>query len=291
MIRSMTGFGKVTAELGTRTANVEIKCLNSKQADLYIKLPSLYREGENQVRNEISRTLQRGKIELSVWFESTGNERNVTINQAIILDYINQLKLMEPTIQMPGNEILLPLVMRLPDVIKVDKQDFDEGEWTKLFAAIQQCIGLVEEFRLQEGRSIEDDFKTRIRIILEGVTRIRAIEKNRIDRLRERMTASITDIMERIKVDQNRFEQELIYYIEKLDINEEMVRLGNHCDYFIETLNTEESPGRKLGFISQEIGREINTIGSKANDSEIQRIVVEMKDELEKLKEQSFNVL
>jgi len=287
----MTGFGKVTAELGTRTANVEIKCLNSKQADLYIKLPSLYREGENQVRNEISRTLQRGKIELSVWFESTGNERNVTINQAIILDYINQLKLMEPTIQMPGNEILLPLVMRLPDVIKVDKQDFDEGEWTKLFAAIQQCIGLVEEFRLQEGRSIEDDFKTRIRIILEGVTRIRAIEKNRIDRLRERMTASITDIMERIKVDQNRFEQELIYYIEKLDINEEMVRLGNHCDYFIETLNTEESPGRKLGFISQEIGREINTIGSKANDSEIQRIVVEMKDELEKLKEQSFNVL
>jgi uncharacterized protein (TIGR00255 family) len=291
MIRSMTGFGKVTADLGNRKANVEVKCLNSKQADLYLKLPAMYREGENQVRNEVNRTLQRGKIEVSVWFESTGNERNVTLNQAIILDYLEQLKQLEPALQMPGNDILLPLVMRLPDVIKVDKQDFDENEWANLFIAIKQCIGLVEEFRLQEGRSIEEDFKTRIRLILEGVTRIRAIEKNRIDRLRERMASALQDISDRIKVDQNRFEQELIYYIEKLDINEEMVRLGNHCDYFIETLNTEETPGRKLGFISQEIGREINTIGSKANDSEIQRIVVEMKDELEKLKEQSMNVL
>jgi uncharacterized protein (TIGR00255 family) len=287
----MTGFGKVTADLGSRTVNVEVKCLNSKQADLYIKLPALYREGENLVRNELSRTLQRGKIEVSVWFESTGNERNVSINQAIIADYLEQLNQMEPTIKMPGNDVLLPLVMRLPDVIKVDKQDFDEAEWSKLFETIKQAIGLVEEFRLQEGRSIGEDFKTRIRLIMEGVTRIRAIEKNRIERLRERMSNALADIVERIKVDQNRFEQELIYYIEKLDINEEMVRLGNHCDYFLETLDTEESPGRKLGFISQEIGREINTIGSKANDSEIQRIVVEMKDELEKLKEQSFNVL
>lgn len=291
MIRSMTGFGKVTAEVGARTVNVEVKCLNSKQADLYIKLPSLYREGENQVRNELTRTLQRGKIEVSVWFESTGNERNVSINQAIILDYLAQMKQLEGSMQLPGNDILLPMVMRLPDVIKVDKQDFDEGEWAKLFGIIKQTIGLVEEFRLQEGKSIETDFKTRIRLILEGVTRIRAIEKNRIERLRDRMAGSLKEITERIKVDQNRFEQELIYYIEKLDINEEMVRLGNHCDYFIETLNTEESPGRKLGFISQEIGREINTIGSKANDSDIQRIVVEMKDELEKLKEQSMNVL
>ncbi|MFA5816562.1 MAG: YicC/YloC family endoribonuclease [Bacteroidales bacterium] len=291
MIRSMTGFGKVTADLGNRTVNVEIKCLNSKQADLYLKLPALYREGENQVRNEVNRTLQRGKIEVSVWFESSGNERNLSLNQAIILDYLEQLKQLKPALRLPGNDILLPLVMRLPDVIKVDKQDFDEDEWAKLFGTIQQCISQVEEFRLQEGRSIEDDFKTRIRTILEDVTRIRAIEKNRIDRLRERMSAALKDINERIKVDQNRFEQELIYYIEKLDINEEMVRLGNHCDYFIETLNTEETPGRKLGFISQEIGREINTIGSKANDSDIQRIVVEMKDELEKLKEQSMNVL
>lgn len=281
----------MAADLGKRTVNVEIKCLNSKQADLYLKLPALYREGENQVRNEVNRTLQRGKIEVSVWFESSGNERNVTLNQAIILDYLEQLKQLEPSLQMPGNEILLPLVMRLPDVIKVDKQDFDEEEWAKLFVTIQQCLSQVEEFRLQEGRSIEDDFKTRIRLILEGSIRIRAIEKNRIDRMRERMTTALKDINERIKVDQNRFEQELIYYIEKLDINEEMVRLGNHCDYFLETLNTEETPGRKLGFISQEIGREINTIGSKANDSDIQRIVVEMKDELEKLKEQSMNVL
>jgi uncharacterized protein (TIGR00255 family) len=287
----MTGFGKISADLGNRTVNIEIKCLNSKQADVYIKLPSMYREGENQVRNEINKTLQRGKIEVSVWFESTGNERNVTLNQAIILDYLNQLKQMEPAVELPGNDILLPLVMRLPDVIKVDKMDFDEEEWAKLFECIRQCIGQVEEFRVQEGKSIEEDFNTRIRIILEGVQRVRAIEKNRIDRLRERMSSALKDITERIKVDQNRFEQELIYYIEKLDINEEMVRLGNHCGYFLETLNTEETPGRKLGFISQEIGREINTIGSKANDADIQRIVVEMKDELEKLKEQSMNVL
>ena len=287
----MTGFGKETADLGNRTVNVEIKCLNSKQADIYLKLPSMYREGENQVRNEVSRTLQRGKIEVSVWFESSGNDRMVSINQAIILDYLAQLKQLEPAMVIPGNDILLPLIMKLPDVVKVDKQDFDADEWAKLFAAIQLCVGQVDEFRLQEGRSIEDDFNTRIQLILEGVTRIRAIEKNRIDRLRERMSSALKDISDRIKVDQNRFEQELIYYIEKLDINEEMVRLGNHCDYFIETLNTEETLGRKLGFISQEIGREINTIGSKANDSDIQRIVVEMKDELEKLKEQSMNVL
>lgn len=287
----MTGFGKVTADLGTRSVNVEIKCLNSKQADLYLKLPALYREGENQVRNEITRTLQRGKIEVSVWFESSGTERNVCINQAIVLDYLEQLKQIEPVMQMPGNDILLPIVMRLPDVIKVDKQDFDEEEWARLFATIKQCIGLVEDFRLQEGKSIEQDFKIRIQLIMEGVSRIRAIEKRRIDRLRDRMSSALQEINERMKVDQNRFEQELIYYIEKLDINEEMVRLGNHCSYFLETLDVEESPGRKLGFISQEIGREINTIGSKANDSDIQRIVVEMKDELEKLKELSMNVL
>jgi uncharacterized protein (TIGR00255 family) len=287
----MTGFGKVTADLGNRKVNVEIKCLNSKQADIYLKLPAMYREGENQVRNEINRTLQRGKIEVGIWFEATGNERNVTLNQSIILDYLEQLKQLDPLLQMPGNDILLPLVMRLPDVIKVDKQDFDEGEWASLFSTIRQCIGQVDEFRLKEGKSIEDDFKTRIRLIQEGVTRIRAIEKIRIDRLRERMSNALKEIADRIQVDHNRFEQELIYYIEKLDINEEMVRLGHHCDYFVETLDTEETPGRKLSFISQEIGREINTIGSKANDSEIQRIVVEMKDELEKLKEQSMNVL
>jgi uncharacterized protein (TIGR00255 family) len=287
----MTGFGKVTADLGNRVVNVEIKCLNSKQADLYLKLPALYREGENQVRNEITKTLQRGKIEVSVWFEASGNERNVTLNQAIILDYLTQVKQMESSLTLPGNDVLLPMVMRLPDVIKVDKQDFDEEEWAKLFTTIRQCIQLVEEFRTQEGRCIAEDFKTRIGIILNGVNRIRAIEKNRIERLRERMTNALKEIQERIKVDMNRFEQELIYYIEKLDINEEMVRLGNHCTYFVETMDAEDAPGRKLGFISQEIGREINTIGSKANDSEIQRIVVEMKDELEKIKEQSMNVL
>jgi uncharacterized protein (TIGR00255 family) len=287
----MTGFGKVTADLGTRTANVEVKCLNSKQSDLYIKLPAIYREAENQVRNEVNRVLQRGKIEVSVWFEAAANEKNVSINQGIILEYIGQLKALSPSLELPGMDVLLPVVMRLPDVIRVDKQDFNEEEWSKLFEAIRQAVALVEEFRIQEGRSIEEDFGIRIRLIMEGVARIRAIERNRIERLRERMENALKDIGEKVSVDRNRFEQELIYYIEKLDINEEMVRLANHCDYFTETLASEEAPGRKLGFISQEIGREINTIGSKANDSDIQRIVVEMKDELEKIKELSMNVL
>ncbi len=291
MLRSMTGFGKATRELENKTVNVEVKCLNSKQADIFLKLPALYREGENEVRNEVSRSLQRGKIEVAVWIESTGIERNVTLNEGIILDYLGQVKSLGQKLDLPGNDVLLPLVMRLPDVVKVEKQDFKEEEWKQIFETIRQCVTQVEQFRIQEGNSIESDFRLRISNILEGISRVRSIEKNRIERIREKMNQALADIAERVKLDQNRFEQELIYYIEKLDINEEMVRLKNHCDYFIETLETEESPGRKLGFISQEIGREINTIGSKANDSDIQRIVVGMKDELEKIKEQSMNVL
>jgi len=291
MLKSMTGFGKASRELKNKTVNVEVKCLNSKQADIFLKLPTIYREGENEVRNEVSRTLLRGKIEVSVWFESSGLEKNVTLNETLVLDYLSQLKRLEDKIELPGNEILLPLVMKLPDVIKVEKQDFDETEWNQIMETIRQCIEQVDKFRLQEGTSIENDFKARINAILEGVGKIRAIERNRIDKIRDRLESAVKEISERVKMDHNRFEQELIYYLEKLDINEEMVRLNNHCQYFFETLATEESPGRKLGFISQEIGREINTIGSKANDSEIQRIVVGMKDELEKVKEQSMNVL
>ncbi len=291
MLRSMTGFGKAACKMKNRTVNVEVKCLNSKQADISLKLPSLYREGENEVRNEVARTLVRGKIEVSVWFETTGSEKNISLNETIILDYLAQLKRLESSMELPGNEVLLPMIMKLPDVIKVDKQDFDEEEWKQILATIRQCLGQVEEFRAQEGKSVEKDFRERLRIIADGITRIRSIEKNRIDRLRERMEQALKEISEKTKIDRNRFEQELIYYIEKLDINEEMVRLGNHCDYFLQTIDSEETPGRKLGFISQEIGREINTIGSKANDSDIQRIVVQMKDELEKIKEQSLNVL
>ncbi len=291
MLRSMTGFGKATREMGSRTVNVEIKSLNAKGSDIYLKLPALYREGENEVRNEVNRILLRGKIELTVWFESVVTEKSVTLNEGVILDYLSQFRNLEPALNVPGNEVLLPVIMRLPDVIRVEKQDFDEEEWKQVMETIRQCISQVGSFRVQEGAAIELDFKERIRIIMEGVGRIRTIEKIRIDRLRERLDQAIKEISEKTKVDSNRFEQELIYYIEKLDINEEMVRLSNHCDYFLETMEKEESQGRKLGFISQEIGREINTIGSKANDSDIQRIVVEMKDELEKIKEQALNVL
>ena len=291
MIRSMTGFGKAVRAFNSHTVNVEIKCLNSKQADIYLKLPAIYREGENEVRNELARTLLRGKIEANIWLETEGVDRTVTLNQAVILDYLEQINTLGQTIQMPGNDVLLPIVMRLPDVVKVEKQDFDEEEWKLVMETIRQCISGVDHFRIQEGEAIGRDIQNHITVILERLVSIRAIEKNRIDRIRERMSIALKEIAGRIKLDENRFEQELIYYIEKIDINEEMVRLQNHCTYLIEILDSEETPGRKIGFISQEIGREINTIGSKANDSDIQRLVVEMKDELEKIKEQSLNVL
>jgi uncharacterized protein (TIGR00255 family) len=287
----MTGFGKAVRAFNSHTVNVEIKCLNSKQADIYLKLPAIYREGENEVRNELARTLLRGKIEANIWLETEGVDRTVTLNQAVILDYLEQINTLGQTIQMPGNDVLLPIVMRLPDVVKVEKQDFDEEEWKLVMETIRQCISGVDHFRIQEGEAIGRDIQNHITVILERLVSIRAIEKNRIDRIRERMSIALKEIAGRIKLDENRFEQELIYYIEKIDINEEMVRLQNHCTYLIEILDSEETPGRKIGFISQEIGREINTIGSKANDSDIQRLVVEMKDELEKIKEQSLNVL
>jgi len=287
----MTGFGKAVRAFNSHTVNVEIKCLNSKQADIYLKLPAIYREGENEVRNELARTLLRGKIEANIWLETEGVDRTVTLNQAVILDYLEQINTLGQTIQMPGNDVLLPIVMRLPDVVKVEKQDFDEEEWKLVMETIRQCISGVDHFRIQEGEAIGRDIQNHINVILERLVSIRAIEKNRIDRIREKMSIALKEIAGRIKLDENRFEQELIYYIEKIDINEEMVRLQNHCTYSIEILDSEETPGRKIGFISQEIGREINTIGSKANDSDIQRLVVEMKDELEKIKEQSLNVL
>jgi uncharacterized protein (TIGR00255 family) len=287
----MTGYGKAVRALNNHTVNVEIKCLNSKQADIYLKLPAPYREGENEVRNELGRALQRGKIEVAIWLETEGADRTVTLNQGVILDYLEQMKALGGSIELLGVDVTLPVIMRLPDVIKVEKQDFNEEEWKLVMETVRQCIEEVDRFRLQEGHSIGEDIRERIRIILDRLSRIRAVEKNRIERVRDRMKLALKEITDRIKVDENRFEQELIYYIEKLDINEEMVRLQNHCNYLMETLEVEESPGRKIGFISQEIGREINTIGSKANDSDIQRLVVEMKDELEKLKEQSLNVL
>lgn len=291
MLKSMTGFGKAVREMEGKTVTIEIKCLNSKQADIYVKIPAAYREGENDVRNEVSRILIRGKIETSVWIETNAVERSAVINPAVVLDYLEQFKQLEPRINLPGNEVMLPVIMRFPDVLKQEKQGFDEEEWQQIMETIRQAIVQADEFRVREGQSISSDFKERVKLILNGIDRIRMIEKNRIIRLRERIGQSLNEISERIKVDENRFEQELIYYIEKLDINEEMVRLTNHCHFFLETMDQDDTPGRKLGFISQEIGREINTIGSKANDSEIQRIVVEMKDELEKLKEQCLNVL
>jgi len=291
MIKSMTGFGKASRQLGSRTVNVEVKCLNSKGADISIRMPALYREGENEVRNEISRILQRGKIEATVWFETDVTDKAVSLNEGVITDYLAQFRKMESTLGMLGMDVLLPVIMRMPDVVKVEKQDFQEEEWKQVLETIGECMAQVDSFRKQEGQSVERDFRERIRIIREGIVRIRAIEKFRIERLRSRLGQAIQEITEKTKVDGNRFEQELIYYIEKIDINEEMVRLENHCTYFLETMDQEESQGRKLGFISQEIGREINTIGSKANDSDIQRIVVEMKDELEKIKEQTLNIL
>ena len=291
MIQSMTGFGKSSVELTNKVVHIELKTLNSKQADIYLKIPNAYREAENQIRSELTRELLRGKMEITIWFDLTQHERTVTLNQPVILDYLEQLKGLNQSINLPSVELLLPAVMRLPEVLTVEKQDFDETEWRQVFVGIQEACARLQEFRRQEGSALEQDLLSRIAGIRMGLHRIDVFESQRIDRVRSRLSMAMDEIRSKTTIDPNRFEQELIYYIDKMDITEEKVRLINHLTYFEETINTEEAPGRKLGFISQEMGREINTLGSKANDSNIQKLVVEMKDDLEKIKEQVLNVL
>ena len=286
MIQSMTGFGKATMQLETKKINVEIKSLNSKGLDLNTRMPQAYREMEVAVRNEISTKLERGKIDFSIFIESTTEQTSNKVNIPIINSYISQLREVDAN---ADETELLKMAIRMPDAMKIEREDMDADDWQNIQKVISEAINNLLDFRQAEGKSLEKEFLLRIENIRQHLSDAIVHDQDRITAIKDRLQSAISEL--KINVDENRFEQELIYYLEKLDITEEKVRLANHLDYFIETINKSEANGRKLGFISQEIGREINTMGSKSNHAPMQKLVVMMKDELEKIKEQVLNVL
>jgi uncharacterized protein (TIGR00255 family) len=295
MIISMTGYGKATAELPGKKLLIEIKSLNSKGLDLSVKLPGAFREKEMEVRALLSQRLERGKVELFVSTEKASDAPAFSINKPLFLQYHAELKSLLSELKEDEKTALLPVILKIPDVLQSEKAEFEETDWTIVAGGIENALRSAEEFRSSEGTILETDIRTRVHLILELLGSIDPYEQNRLNDIRERIRTGFQNITKsdllQTKPDENRFEQELIYYIERLDITEEKVRLKKHCDYFIETLNDASSQGKKLGFVVQEMGREINTIGSKANDADIQKIVVQMKDELEKIKEQLLNIL
>lgn len=286
MIQSMTGYGKAVAECSDKKITIEIRSLNSKTLDLNARLPYLYKEKELDIRKILSEKLQRGKVDFSVNTEATADNKTQQINPEIIKSYIGEFKQIVPEATDPE---LLAIVMRLPDVMAFTCKELEEDEWNIFVKLLNEAIKNLNEFRLAEGKVLEQDFIQRIEKIKDLLVQVEPFEKERIQTLKERFTKNLEELSS--DYDLNRFEQELIYYLEKLDITEEKVRLKNHCEYFLENLRSNESEGKKLGFICQEIGREINTLGSKSNHSEMQKIVVQMKDELEKVKEQVLNIL
>ncbi len=295
MIRSMTGFGKTTANPGGRTVNIEIRTLNSKQLDVNTRIPSIYRDKESEIRAEINRVLERGKIDFMITVDSDSEANDFAINRPLAQRYYSEIKqLAEDLGETPGDDIISN-ILKMPDVLKAGRETPDETEWAQVKTAITEALVLTENFRVAEGELLGKDMIARIQLILDLLLKVEPLESTRIGNLRDRFQRNQDEFLEKTtkidKFDENRFEQEIFWYLEKLDITEEKLRLRKHCDYFIDTLHSPESNGRKLGFITQEIGREINTLGSKAYNAEIQMIVVQMKDELEKIKEQVSNVL
>lgn len=291
MIKSMTGFGKATCELPSKRIIIEIKSLNSKQIDINTRLPNLYREKDFAIRNEIGQKLQRGKVDVTFYLESMMPDKISQVNEEVISEYHNQLKHVADKLGISNNTDFLRIIMPLPDTMKAAQPELDEEEWKLVQEGLSKAIEQLDDFRKQEGESMLQDVKQHSRNIRRLLEQITPFEKQRTEKIKVRIRESLDELALNENVDENRFEQELIYYIEKLDISEEKVRLKNHIDYFEETLEDEGPVGKKLGFISQEMGREINTLGSKASDSDIQRLVVNMKDDLEKIKEQILNIL
>lgn len=285
MIYSMTGYGKTVLQLPTKKITIEIKSLNSKNLDISVRIPAYYREKELDIRKKIAKSLQRGKVDFSIYIENNGGEVHSKINETVVKEYMNQLSDIVNTHEIE----LLKMAVRLPDSLKTEREELDEQEWSEINACIEEVLKKINIYRKDEGEVLEKDFMLRIKNIENLLEEVKKIDPNRISQIKDRISKSLAEL--ETKIDQNRFEQELIYYIEKLDITEEKVRLKNHLDYFRREINSEVSNGKKLAFITQEIGREINTIGSKSNFAAMQNMVVQMKDELEKIKEQSLNVL
>lgn len=285
MIQSMTGFGKYTTQLPAKKIIIEIKSLNSRNLDISARMPVAYREKELELRKKLSDTLKRGKIDLGIYLEYTGEETSAEVNEGAVKHYMSQLRKIAD-----GDDLkLMEMALRLPDSMQTDRDTLEDEEYEALKKTLTGALDEVVKFRKQEGKKLEGDFLSRIESIRELLNQVEAMDKDRLGTIRDRLDKAVSEL--KVEVDANRFEQELTYYLEKYDITEEKVRLTNHLDYFVESINSADSNGKKLGFISQEIGREINTIGSKANYAPMQQIVVQMKDELEKIKEQMLNVL
>lgn len=289
MLYSMTGYGKSTGIFQNKKISVELKSLNSKSLDLYVRLPTEYREKELELRKIVGEKLERGKIEFFIQVEQNGELKNNIINQSIAKGYFKDLTALEKEIGRKTNDALA-LLLRMPDIYSTEKSVLAEGEWDFTIKLLTEAIGHFEKFRAQEGKSLSADFEKNIQNIVSLLQKVPQYEEERIVTIRERMQKAIEEKMAEY-VDSNRLEQELIYYIEKLDVSEEKTRLSNHLSYFLETMNNGGAIGKKLGFIAQEIGREINTLGSKSNHAEMQKLVVLMKDNLEKIKEQVLNTL
>ena len=288
MIQSMTGFGKSIVALPSKKITIELKSLNSKNLDLNARMPSQYRERELDLRGKIAKSLSRGKVDFSLYVEITGEATTASVNAAVVKKYIQQLKEI-PSTGRADEASLLEIAMRLPDTLKTEREEIDESEFNAIDQGLEEALAEINDFRDAEGKALEKDFVLRIETLQQLLQEVIEIDPQRIDAVKERLQKGIEELKE--NVDENRFEQELVYYIEKYDITEEKTRLENHLSYFTETLNSSDSNGKKLGFIGQEIGREINTIGSKSNFAPMQKLVVQMKDELEKIKEQLLNVL
>jgi len=289
MIQSMTGYGKATAELSDKKINVEIKSLNSKAMDLSTRIAPLYREKEIEIRNEIAKALERGKVDFSLWIDK--KDACELINQDVVVAYYERIRTISETTGIPAPEDWFSTLLRMPDVMtKNDIQELSEEEWKAVHATVLQAIQNLVDFRIQEGAALEKKFREKISNIAKLLTSVDPYEKERVEKIKERITDALEKTIS-VDYDKNRLEQELIYYIEKLDINEEKQRLSNHLKYFINTMEDGSGQGKKLGFIAQEMGREINTLGSKSNHAEMQKIVVQMKDELEQIKEQVLNVM
>ena len=285
MIQSMTGYGKSILQLPTKKITIEIKSLNSKNLDLNVRVPAYYREKELEIRKRLAKDLERGKIDFSIYIENNGTELTSNINANVVKEYMKQLG----EVHNADETELLKMAIRLPDSLKTEREELDEEEWTAISVGIGEALAKISTYRKDEGVSLKNDFEVRILNIETLLNKVIEMDPQRVAQVKERLKKGISEL--ETKVDENRFEQELIYYLEKLDITEEKVRLKNHLDYFLKELNSNQSNGKKLGFITQEIGREINTVGSKSNFAPMQKLVVQMKDELEKIKEQNLNVL
>ena len=291
MLQSMTGYGKAEGSYQNKNITIEIRALNSKQSDINLKLPSALKEKEIELRKRVGEYLGRGKISCLVYYEITDKDQAATLNQAVIKNYIKQIRRISEDLRINFDSRLLQTALQMPEAFEKEEEELKQEEWEVVWQAMEKALQEVVRFREQEGQAIENDFRERIEALKGYLQQIDPHEKARVERIRERLQEKLKTYQNNFEVDQNRFEQELVYYLEKLDITEEKVRLENHFSYFQELLSQQEPVGKKLNFLTQEIGREINTIGSKSNDFEMQRLVVQMKDELEKIREQVMNVL